>query len=146
MHGLGQLDELHLVVESDEGQPLRARRVDDDGGDVAVVRTELEHEARESRGGQAPDERAQLGGVGRPSLSGGQQQLSAVEEPRDTRAVGHMHPAHARLQCRVIGEDLRTPRREHVQGEHFPHGGQTLRRRARTDCPIVGFFATLRHP
>ena len=67
VHGFGDRDELDLAVQRDQGDPRRAGGLGEHGGHVAIVRTELEHDARRPDLRQLRDESREAGGVVGPA-------------------------------------------------------------------------------
>ena len=122
----------------------------DDRGHVAVVHAELEHEPGDAGVDELRDERLELARLGRPPRPGGQQQLAAVQQPGHARAVGDVHPAHARVERVVAREHLGNAVRDRVEREDLAHGREPVvddRRRPddpfgsarlRDDLPSVG--------
>ena len=102
VHGLGEGDELDLAVQGDEREPVLAgsatRRPPARSGSARRARAR----DRTSPASTRPAMKSpQLGGLGRPPGAGREQQLAAVEQPRDTRTVGDVHPAHPRVERRA---------------------------------------------
>ena len=148
VHGLGEGDELHLAVEGDERETVRAGCRLDDGRHVPVVHAEFQHQSGETRLDEARDERLELWGFGRPAGARGEQQLAAVQEPCDAGAVGDVNPAHARIERLIAREHLGHAVHHRVEREDLAHRRQAVIHddNGRTICPVLLDFATICHP
>jgi len=142
VHGLGDRDELDLAVEGDQREARRAGGIREDRRHVAVVRAELEHDARRADPGQLRHEPGEQGGVVRPAGARRQQQLAAFEQPRDVGAVGDVDPSHGGAEGVAADDHDGRSGGEHRQGEHLRHGRQNRRR---TFCPGNVYIVTNRH-
>ena len=145
VHRLGDRDELHLAVQDDQREPAFPCRLAHDGRRVAVVRAEFEDDAGGSGIRESRDEGAELRRLGRPRRSGRQQQLAAVEQAGNARAVGDVQPTHARVQCRIADEHFRNALGDRLEREDLAHRGQGRRvgpgcRTIRLDRPIFATF------
>ena len=124
VHGLGERDELDLVVQGDQREPVLASRRLDDRRHVAVVHAEFEHETREPRLDEPGDEVHELGRVGRPTGTRRQQQLAAVQQTGDSGTVGNVHPPHPGIERSVIRQHLGHARGDRRKREDLADGGE----------------------
>lgn len=101
-HSLGEYRVRHLVADGEQRQTIPTARLGERAGQLAHG-----HRADDQRGGPGSGERGDEH-VGVPRLpvpgGGGQDGLTAVDEPAGVRQIGGVHAAHPAL-ARTAGHD-----------------------------------------
>ncbi len=145
VHRLRERDELHFTMQCDQSESLLTGRLDDDRGHFAIVSPEFDHQPGEPCVDELADEATQLIGFGRPRRTRGKEELAAVEQSRDTGAVGEVDPANPRIECVAADQHLRAAVGDGIQRDHLAHGRQRLVAvdATRTIRPGGCFLATL---
>ncbi len=125
VHRLGDRDERRLAVQLDQGQPGGLRGVGELGGQRrAEPAHQLDHQRGRAHTVQLVHVGAQAVRGVRQGDAGGQDQFAAVEQVRDVRDLGHVHPADRVLEPGVAGPHHRPAPLQAREGEHVGHRGK----------------------
>ena len=146
VHGFGQGDELDFAMERDQGEAPIGRRVDDDRGNVVVVRSEFEHEACSPASASSPmNAGAQPDPPARPIRSTAAVRLR--QQSRDAGAVRDMQPPHRsrRAPHRRPAPPVRRRRRRRVRAPRGPREASRTLTSVRTIRTARMIFATIGH-
>ncbi|GAA2922571.1 hypothetical protein GCM10010524_60240 [Streptomyces mexicanus] len=104
---LGDRHERHLAVQLHQWQTRAAGGLHQRGRQPREARAQLHHQRGDAALGQGAHERPLVGGAGAQAVTGGQQQLTALEQGGDVGHLAGVHPAHRAAESVGAGEDLR---------------------------------------
>jgi hypothetical protein len=125
VHGLGDLDELGLPLEHDQGQLMVTGRGDQGGGQAAgVPGPELDGQGADADRSQLGHVPAQASRVVGQGDAGREHQLTAAQQMGGLSQLDDMNPAHGSSQAVRAGQHPRAAAADRFKGQDLSHGRQ----------------------